>query len=410
MPIFSRSRLPSEDQPPGVDRRSTGFIIAYALANAGGVIAFLPLLTLLLPLKVEGVAGDARIGVLTAAALAGAVAASLSNIAFGWASDGTVAAGYSRRRWVLGGLVLTILAYGGITLARDATGLVVAIAIWQVALNAMLAPLMAMMADEIPDGQKGVVGGLLALANPVASAVSAMLIAAIALGETTRYAIVCAVSALLILPLLLSPPSPVAPIPVPAAAPSMARTDLALAWLARLLLQTAGCVLFVFLFFYFESIVPNVAPHDLAPQFSKVMAVAYILALPLAVIAGRASDRLAARKPFVFGSALVTSAGLAAMGAANSWSVAVAGFMIYACGSVIFLGLHSAYVMQMLPSPHHRGRDLGLINLTNTLPSIFGPAMTWMLASTHDFGPLLFLLAGIVALAGVAVIPIRSQR
>ena len=33
--------------------RSFGFLLLYAIANAGGVIGFLPLLTLLLPMKIE---------------------------------------------------------------------------------------------------------------------------------------------------------------------------------------------------------------------------------------------------------------------------------------------------------------------------------------------------------------------
>ena len=38
-------------------------LLLYALACAGGVIGYLPLLTLLLPIKVELTAGDARIAV-----------------------------------------------------------------------------------------------------------------------------------------------------------------------------------------------------------------------------------------------------------------------------------------------------------------------------------------------------------
>ena len=73
--------------------RSPGFLGAVALANAGGVIAYLPLLTLLLPLKVEGLSGEARIGVFTATVFAGAIAASISNVLFGWLSDRSVARG-----------------------------------------------------------------------------------------------------------------------------------------------------------------------------------------------------------------------------------------------------------------------------------------------------------------------------
>ena len=39
------------------ERRSPGFLLIYALANAGGVIGYLPLLTLLLAIKVEALAG-----------------------------------------------------------------------------------------------------------------------------------------------------------------------------------------------------------------------------------------------------------------------------------------------------------------------------------------------------------------
>jgi hypothetical protein len=37
--------------------RSAAFMLAYALANTGGVLAYLPFLTLLLPLKVEALVG-----------------------------------------------------------------------------------------------------------------------------------------------------------------------------------------------------------------------------------------------------------------------------------------------------------------------------------------------------------------
>src|SRR3546814_11292410 len=88
--MSSRSRLPSADaarRRAGEGARSWRFLALYALANAGGVAAFLPLLTLLLPLKVQAVAGDERLVTLTLCALAGAVTASISNIVFGTLSD-----------------------------------------------------------------------------------------------------------------------------------------------------------------------------------------------------------------------------------------------------------------------------------------------------------------------------------
>ena len=53
--------LSGSANPAGGDRRSIGFLLAYAFACTGGVIAYLPLLTLLLPIKIERVANAARI-------------------------------------------------------------------------------------------------------------------------------------------------------------------------------------------------------------------------------------------------------------------------------------------------------------------------------------------------------------
>ena len=69
------------------DRAEARFLFLYALANAGGVAAFLPLLTLLLPTKMAAAAGDARVEWLAVATFAGALSASLANVGWGWASD-----------------------------------------------------------------------------------------------------------------------------------------------------------------------------------------------------------------------------------------------------------------------------------------------------------------------------------
>src|SRR3546814_4961966 len=78
---------------------------------------------------------------------------------------------------------------------------------FQAALNMMLAPLYTMRADEGPDHQKGVAGGLLTLASPSGSALAAVLVAT-GLGEDGRFALVCGFVAICVVPLLLVRPHP----------------------------------------------------------------------------------------------------------------------------------------------------------------------------------------------------------
>src|SRR5690606_32656597 len=135
-----------------------------------------------LPLKVQMVAGDARMLTLTLCALAGAVTASLSNILFGALSDRSFAKARNRRGWIAGGLAATLATYPLIHWAATPAQIIAAVLVYQAALNMMLGPLYTMMADEVPDHQKGVAGGLLTLASPIGSALAAVLVAT-ALGE-----------------------------------------------------------------------------------------------------------------------------------------------------------------------------------------------------------------------------------
>lgn len=398
-----------QQEPP--HRRSLRFILLVALANAGGVIGFLPLLTLLLPVKVGEIAGDARIAVFTTTVIAGALAASLSNVLFGWLSDRSVARGGGRRKWIALGLAGLATSFAAVVLAATPLQIVAAIMLFQTAINAVLAPMFAVMADEVPDAQKGLSGGLIALGVPLASAVGAAIVAIGIASESGRLAFVLAAVLACILPLLLAPSHPAA-VCVPHGGERRALTgrDLAVAWVARLLVQVAGNVLWLYLVYYFASVDPATPAAKGVGALGHLMTIAYLLPLPVAVLAGRWSDRIGRRKPFLLAFAALAALGLTGLASAWSWWSAAIAFALYAMGSAVFLSLHSGFTMQLLPDPRHRGRDLGLINLTNTLPAFVGPALTWALATPRDFSPVMLTLAGLTLLGGLLVLAIRHQR
>jgi len=395
---------------PPTSHRSLGYLLLYAIANAGGVIGFLPLLTLLLPMKIEAVAGDGRIGLITATVIAGSTAAGLSNILFGWLSDRSVARGGGRRRWVAAGLAGTAVAYACIAVAPTPGAIVLATILFQAALNAMLNPLVAIMADEIPDAQKGLTGGLNALANPVASAVLAILVSMSSLGEANRLAIVVVIVAGCMMPLLLTRSVLVPIVDRPRAAVNALRRDLVAAWASRLLVQIAGVVLQLYLLYYFESIAPAETSGTLAARIGNLLTISFVVALPIAILIGRLSDRIDRRKPFLLAAATLAAVGLLGMALAKDWNSAAIAFGIYSVGSGIFLPLQAAFSMQLLPDPHHRGRDLGLLNLTNTLPSLLGPLLTWSLATPRDFRTLMLTLVALTLCGGLAMLAVRGRN
>jgi hypothetical protein len=72
-----------------------------------------------------------------------------------------------------------------------------------------------------------------------------------------------------------------------------------------------------------------------------------------------------------------------------------------------------ALVTEVLPDrEHHAAKDLGLLNITNTLPQVIAPlaAPVILAASQGDF-TLLFLVAGAVPMVGAALLtPLKGVR
>lgn len=380
------------------------FLILFGLANAGGVVAYAPLLTLLLPDKISGLAGETRIEWLGAITFFGAIAASVGNVGFGWASD----LFGSRRMWASAGLLLTLGSYAALYAARSEAEFIAAIIVYQLFLNMMLSPLTAWAADTVPDSEKGLLGGLLAAGPPIGALAGVLVTMPGVSPEVLQLGIVCLLIAVLVLPLLLvrAPARLELPTEQPQRATVKLRVDFGLLWLARLLVQIAGALLFSFLLYYFQSLaIPETQSH-----VALISAVTLACAFPIALAFGRWSDRLGPRKPFIIAAALVAAVGLALMALDGGKAQSILGYGMFGCATAVYLSLQTAYSMQLLPSPERRGRDMGILNLTNTLPSIVAPLLAIWLVPGRGFSLLLTVLAAMLVLSAVCVAFVRADQ
>lgn len=416
--IRDAGRNATASPPDPTESRSRLWLGLYALAWGGGLIAYVPLITLLLPLKARAVSQDDGFGLLSLLTVVGAVTAGLSNIAAGAFSDRAVSRGGGRRPFVWAGLIGISAAYGLLHLAASPAALVAAFVLFQIALNLMLAPLAAVAADEIPDQQKGLLGGLLGVASPL-GALSGVVITGSAItgraldGEALRLVAIGLMTAVAVAPFLLLPRSGQASREETAGPP--ARGDAAAfrrVWAARLIVQIAGAVLFSYLLLYVLSLVDRGGPApDAAPAaVAGLASVAAVSAAPLALLLGWASDRAGARRPFLLGAAVVATAGLCALSFAPGWPAAATGYWLFACAAGVFLALQSAWAMQLLPSPQRRGRDLGLYNLTNTIPGVIAPPLAFALVEGGGYRLLFAVLAAACAVSAAltAITPERA--
>lgn len=376
--------------------QSSTFLWFYTLAWVGGSVAYVPLLTVLLPARVSGLAGADAVTWLAYIALVGAVAASIANIGFGWLSDLV-----RSRRIVSGaGLVLSCALLVSMGSVDRLPTLLIIVGLWQLCLNMMLAPLAAWAGDCIPDHQKGRLGGLLSIA-PAMGAMSGILVTMPGLADSQeRLWIVALIVIVCVTPAIVAArPRPFPELTATASAAGGPRTRLSplviRMWLARLLIQVTEVALFAYLFLWLQSLSDTVSDNDTAWIYSTVL----IAGIPMAMLAGRWAD--SRREPMVpLGiSAAILATGMLVMGLAATLNVALLGYFIFGIAGAVFLALHSAQTLRVLPRPETRGRDLGIFNLTNTVPALIMPGLTLALVPVFGFSGLFMLLSGLAGLA-----------
>jgi MFS family permease len=162
-------------------------------------------------------------------------------------------------------------------------------------------------------------------------------------------------------------------------------------WLARLLVQIAEASLFAFLLLWFRSVDAGVGANVAANIFTAVLGAAVAMTL----VIGRWSDRHGQPTMPLVIAAAAAAVGLLVMSLSSAFASAIAGYVIFGLASSIFLALHASQTLRVLASARRRGRDLGVFNLTNTVPSLIMPWLTLALVPVYGFDALFLMLAAL---------------
>lgn len=389
------------------NRQSTRYLVLYAMAAAGGSASYAPFLTVVLPNRVIEIGSESPVQILSSIAFLGAIAASVSNLFFGWLSDRT----QNRTGWILAGVALSSLLLVSMRWGDSIPRLVGLICAWQFSLNMMLSPLAAWAGDCVPDNQKGTLGGLLSFAPGIGALVGAVVTIPGLAGDETRLILIACVVCALVSPVVFFGRPRSMPQLVTDRTPSndSDQSDRTIGtvwrmWLARLFIQIAEAALFAFLLLWLKEIDPDITDNNVATIFAAVL----FGSVPIAIVAGRWSDRAGSPMTPLIIAASFSALGLFVMAGSHSMA-SVVGYCIFGTAAAVFLALHSSQTLRVLPKPKHRGRDLGVFNLTNTIPSLIMPGLSLALIPIFGFQVLFVVLALLVAIA-VLLLATRQLR
>lgn len=393
------------------------WVTGLVLVNVGINAAFFGPINVFIGQQAIGIDEGNKEAILSLVTGCGAAVSLVANPLFGALSDRTTSRFGRRSPWVLAG---AILATAALLALSGATAVALMVLFWclvQLGANAAYAAITAAVPDRVPVLQRGGVGGLAAMGQTVGILLGAVFGAVVSGNYMVGYALCAGALIVSILPYLFHRNDP--QLPKAEQAPfrlgefvrsfwisPVRHPDFAWAWLTRFLVNVCNQMTIVYLLFFLRDVLKHDNPALGVLTLTGIYAVMVMIT---AVVAGPWSDRLGRRKPFVIGSSAIIAAAGLTMAFFPVWTGALVGAGILGVGFGAYLAVDFALLTQVLPLAADRGKDMGIINVANSLPQVFAPVLAF-LAVTYFGGYLtLFITAAVIGLLGaVFVVKIKS--
>jgi MFS family permease len=407
---------------PPVRRVGRGFIALYAAAYMGTSLMLVAPLLVTLALKVNAVVGAGQAATSLALVTgAGSLLAMVANPVFGKLSDRTASPLGMRRPWMLVGLGGGSLGILVVALAPTIPVVLVGWCLAQLFFNALLAVQAAVLPDQVPASQRGLVSGVLGVCLPIASVTGTFLVQLFTGSQLAMFLAPCAFGGIFILlfAFTLDDRRLTAATKPAWSLRELASTfyvsprkhpDFAWVFVSRFLFVLAYAFLTTYQAYYLLSQIGSVKADVPRQIFLGTLTQSLVL-VAASLIAGRLSDRTGRRKIFVVTAATVYGLAMFTVAVASDFNGFLVGVAISGLGFGTYMAVDLALVADVLPGDAH-AKDLGVLNIANALPFSVAPALApAILAVGGGSYGLMYAVAGLCAvLAAGAILPVRRVR
>ena len=409
-------------QAPGSTRVGWGFISLYASAYLGTCLLFLAPVLVTLALKINSLVGiDRAPSRLALVAGIGALVSLFGNPFFGKLSDRTSSRLGRRRPWMFIGLAGGSLGILIVALAPDIPVVLVGWCLAQLFFNALLAALVAVLPDQVPPVQRGLVSGVLGVCLPIASVSGTFVVQLFTGNQLAMFLVPCAIGGFLVL--LFAVPLQDSRLAVvdkpPWSLRELAGTfyvnprtnpDFAWAFASRFLLVLAYAFLTTYQAYYLLDKIGS-DEADVPHQIFLGTLVQSVVLVAASLLGGRLSDRTGRRKVFVLCASIVYGLAMFVIAVASSFNGFLVGMAIGGLGFGVYMAVDLALVVDVLPDPANAAKDLGVFNMAGALPFTVAPAMaTAILAMGGGYGVLYAVAGGCAIIGALAIMPVKRVR
>lgn len=412
---------PSDEPPPSAPappaRASASFIAVYILALFGSYVAIITPSVVSLALKIQQIDPAGKVGSLSLVLSVGALCAVIANPLFGKLSDRTTSRFGMRRPWMIVGLIGGAAGLALVAGAANTGTVLIGWCVAQIFFNALLAPLVAVLPDQIPVRQRGVVGGLMGICYPVGlilgtwiaqrlatTAPRAMILAPMAIAAATVLLLCARLKDRRLDPADQQPWN----------AAQFVRTfwfnprkspDFGWAILSILLVSTAIMTFVTYQVYYLSDY--------LHISESRLPGLTFVLTLVVngtsaltALVSGWLADRFHRRRFYMVFAGILAVAGFLVLITTRSMTGMFTGAIVLGLGNGFFYSGHYTLPSSVLPSEKDAAKDMGVVNIAVTLPSslvpIYAPTLLGI-GGGSDY-PALFVSGIVLALLGIPAV------
>ena len=406
--------LPAAGARPAVGR---GWTTALALANLGLWLGYFGPLQVLLPDQVQDIAPQDKSLMLGVVTGFGALVALAAGPVAGALSDATGSRFGRRRPWILGGALLGCAGLAALGGQHGILGVTLLWCVAQAGLNALQAGISALIPDQVPVRQRGLVSGWVGLTQSLGVVVAVVLVSVVVTGRVSGYTTLGILVLLCALPIVLRTPDPQPTDRRPAfdlralirafrISPRQ-HPDFAWAWGTRFLVQLGNALATLYLLYFLRDKVKyqDRFHGQTASDGLLIVIVLYtVTTVATVVIGGAISDRSGKRKPSVIVAGYVMAAAALLLAAWPTWTGTLVAAAILGLGNGVYLSVDQALVTQVLPTDEDRAKDLGIINIANSAPQVLGPALAAPIVTYLGGYRALYLAVAVVTVAGTVFV------
>ncbi|HEV7648709.1 MAG TPA: MFS transporter [Actinophytocola sp.] len=381
-----------------------------SLAGLGLFTAFYGPIQVLLGKQAQDLAPDDKELALGIVVGFGAAVSMVANPVFGALSDRTTWRLGRRLPWTALGAAGGAVSLVVLAVAPNVAVMTLGWCLAQLSLNAMFAALVAAVPDQVPQPQRGMVGGWLGVGQTLGIVVGSGL-AAVAGGLVAGYLMCAAFLLVATVPYLALRRDTVLD-----ARPAFhwrafwisprRHPDFGWAWLTRFLMNLGNSIAIVYLLYFLQDAVGYADPDGGVFVLTAVYAVTL---LSTVVVSGVWSDRVGRRRVFVCWAGIVMSVAALLLAGFPTWPGALVAAAVLGLGFGVYTSVDFALMTEVLPAASDRGKDLGVINVANALPQVLAPALAAPIVTYLGGYPVLYGIAAVIGIAGaVLVYRIRS--